>query len=107
LLKILSSTTVYKAVELLRLFIKAGADVSVMMTKSAQEFATPLTFQSLSIGVDVHAAVGRSNVHPTAKSLCRKLASQIYHGATTELTLEDGCKFFFQPFQRYFINGVF
>ncbi|OQY20293.1 MAG: bifunctional 4'-phosphopantothenoylcysteine decarboxylase/phosphopantothenoylcysteine synthetase [Desulfobacteraceae bacterium 4572_35.1] len=39
---------VYKAVELLRLFVKAGADVSVVMTRNAQEFVTPLTFQTLS-----------------------------------------------------------
>lgn len=39
---------VYKAVELLRLLIKGGADVHVIMTRSAQEFVTPLTFQTLS-----------------------------------------------------------
>src|SRR6185369_12514282 len=39
---------VYKAVELLRLLTKAGADVHVIMTRAAQEFVTPLTFQTLS-----------------------------------------------------------
>jgi phosphopantothenoylcysteine decarboxylase/phosphopantothenate--cysteine ligase len=39
---------VYKAVELLRLLTKAGADVHVIMTRSAQEFVAPLTFQTLS-----------------------------------------------------------
>ena len=38
----------YKAVELLRLLTKAGAAVHVIMTRSAQEFVTPLTFQTLS-----------------------------------------------------------
>jgi phosphopantothenoylcysteine decarboxylase/phosphopantothenate--cysteine ligase len=38
----------YKAVELLRLLTKSGADVHVIMTRSAQEFVTPLTFQTLS-----------------------------------------------------------
>jgi phosphopantothenoylcysteine decarboxylase/phosphopantothenate--cysteine ligase len=38
----------YKAVELLRLLTKAGADVHVIMTRSAQEFISPLTFQTLS-----------------------------------------------------------
>src|SRR5450631_251327 len=38
----------YKAVELLRLLTKAGAEVHVIMTRSAQEFITPLTFQTLS-----------------------------------------------------------
>ena len=44
---------VYKVVELLRLLTKAGADVHVVMTKNAQEFVTPLTFQTLS-GHPVH-----------------------------------------------------
>jgi len=44
---------VYKAVELLRLLTKAGATVHVIMTKNAQEFVTPLTFQTLS-GNPVH-----------------------------------------------------
>jgi phosphopantothenoylcysteine decarboxylase/phosphopantothenate--cysteine ligase len=38
----------YKAVELLRLLVKAGADVHVIMTRAAQEFIAPLTFQTLS-----------------------------------------------------------
>src|ERR1035437_2037561 len=38
----------YKAVELLRLLTKAGADVHVIMTRAAQEFIAPLTFQTLS-----------------------------------------------------------
>ncbi|HKJ05559.1 MAG TPA: bifunctional phosphopantothenoylcysteine decarboxylase/phosphopantothenate--cysteine ligase CoaBC [Geopsychrobacteraceae bacterium] len=44
---------VYKALELLRLFTKAGAEVHVIMTRNAQEFVTPLTFQTLS-GNPVH-----------------------------------------------------
>lgn len=44
---------VYKAVEVLRLLTKAGADVHVVMTASAREFVTPLTFQTLS-GNAVH-----------------------------------------------------
>ncbi|MDH3998284.1 MAG: bifunctional phosphopantothenoylcysteine decarboxylase/phosphopantothenate--cysteine ligase CoaBC, partial [Desulfuromonadales bacterium] len=43
----------YKAVELLRLLTKADACVHVVMTKSAQEFVAPLTFQTLS-GNPVH-----------------------------------------------------
>ena len=37
----------YKVATLVRLFVKAGAEVSVAMTKSACEFITPLTFQVL------------------------------------------------------------
>jgi phosphopantothenoylcysteine decarboxylase/phosphopantothenate--cysteine ligase len=43
----------YKAVELLRLLVKVGASVHVVMTASAREFVTPLTFQTLS-GNPVH-----------------------------------------------------
>jgi phosphopantothenoylcysteine decarboxylase/phosphopantothenate--cysteine ligase len=43
----------YKAAELLRLLVKAGAEVHVIMTRSAQEFIAPLTFQTLS-GNPVH-----------------------------------------------------
>jgi phosphopantothenoylcysteine decarboxylase/phosphopantothenate--cysteine ligase len=39
----------YKAVELLRLLTKGGADVHVIMTGGAMEFVTPLTFQTLSM----------------------------------------------------------
>ena len=40
----------YKAAELTRAFIKAGAQVRVIMTKRAMEFITPLTMQTLSQG---------------------------------------------------------
>ncbi len=38
----------YKAVELVRLLVKSGANVQVVMTESAKEFVSPLTFQTLS-----------------------------------------------------------
>ena len=38
----------YKSAELVRLFIKAGAEVRVVMTEAAQHFITPLTLQALS-----------------------------------------------------------
>jgi phosphopantothenoylcysteine decarboxylase/phosphopantothenate--cysteine ligase len=38
----------YKAAELIRALIKSGAQVKVIMTKSAKEFITPLTLQTLS-----------------------------------------------------------
>ena len=39
---------VYKAVEVMRLLIHAGAEVFAVMTESAQRFVTPLTFETLS-----------------------------------------------------------
>ena len=38
----------YKAAEFVRLLVKAEAKVHVVMTRNAQEFITPLTFQTLS-----------------------------------------------------------
>ncbi len=38
----------YKAAELVRLMVKGGANVHVVMTRNAQAFVTPLTFQTLS-----------------------------------------------------------
>ncbi len=37
----------FKACELLRIFIKSGSNVRVIMTESATKFVTPLSFQSL------------------------------------------------------------
>lgn len=38
----------YKSAELVRLLVKAGASVHVVMTEAAQRFVTPVTFQALS-----------------------------------------------------------
>ena len=47
-LGVTGSIAAYKAVELLRLMVKAGWGVSVVMTEAATRFVTPLTFQTLS-----------------------------------------------------------
>ncbi len=46
----------YKAAELTRLLVKAGAEVRVVMTKAAEAFITPLTLQALS-GNEVRSAL--------------------------------------------------
>ena len=48
LLGVSGSIAVYKSLELVRLFVKAGADVKVVMSEAAQKFVTPLTFETLS-----------------------------------------------------------
>ena len=48
ILGITGGIAAYKAAELCRLLMKAGAEVRVVMTPSALEFITPLTFQALS-----------------------------------------------------------
>jgi len=47
LLGVTGSIAVYKSLELTRLFIKAGAEVKVVMSESAKKFITPLTFETL------------------------------------------------------------
>ncbi len=42
------SIAIYKSLELIRLFIKAGAKVKVVMSQSAKKFITPLTFEAIS-----------------------------------------------------------
>ncbi len=46
-LAVTGSIAAYKSCELLRLLIKRGAEVSVIMTEAAQRFVTPLTFRAL------------------------------------------------------------
>ncbi len=47
LLGVTGSIAVYKSLELVRLFTKAGADVKVIMSQSAKKFVTPLSFETL------------------------------------------------------------
>jgi len=48
LLAVTGSIAIYKSLELTRLFVKAGAEVRVVMSESAKKFITPLTFETLS-----------------------------------------------------------
>ena len=48
LLGVTGSIAAYKAVELVRLFVRNGDQVQVVMTEAATKFVTPLTFQTLS-----------------------------------------------------------
>lgn len=48
ILGITGGIAAYKSVSLLRLFVKAGAEVQVVMTPAAREFITPVTLSALS-----------------------------------------------------------
>ena len=48
LLGVTGSIAAYKAAELVRLFVRRGDSMQVVMTPSATKFVTPLTFQTLS-----------------------------------------------------------
>ena len=47
LLGVSGSIAAYKAIDLASKLTQAGAAVDVLMTKSAEEFVTPLTFKSI------------------------------------------------------------
>ena len=60
-LGVTGSIAAYKACELVRLLVKGGDDVRVVMTAAAQRFVTPLTFQTLSrnpVGTDMFSMPG-------------------------------------------------
>ena len=48
LLAVTGSIAIYKSLELIRLFIKAGAVVRVLMSESAKKFINPITFEAIS-----------------------------------------------------------
>lgn len=48
LLGVTGSIAAYKSLELVRLFIKAGAEVKVVMSEAGKKFVTPLSFEALS-----------------------------------------------------------
>jgi len=47
LVGVTGSIAIYKACELVRFFVKSGANVRVVMSQSAQKFITPLTFEAI------------------------------------------------------------
>jgi len=47
LIGVTGSIAIYKTLELIRLFVKNGDNVKVIMTNSAKKFITPLTFEAL------------------------------------------------------------
>lgn len=48
LLGVTGSIAAYKSLELVRLFVKAGAEVKVVMSEAGKKFVTPLSFEALS-----------------------------------------------------------
>ena len=48
LVGVTGSIAIYKALDLIRLYIKAGAIVRVIMTESAKKFINPITFEAIS-----------------------------------------------------------
>ena len=48
LVAVTGSIAAYKTLELIRLYVKAGANVKVIMTNGAKKFINPLTFETIS-----------------------------------------------------------
>ena len=48
LVGVTGSIAIYKTLELIRLYIKAGAQVRVIMTEGARKFINPITFEAIS-----------------------------------------------------------
>lgn len=54
-LAVTASVSIYKALELVRLYTKAGADVRVVMSEEAKKFVSPIMFESLSGHLVLHS----------------------------------------------------
>lgn len=54
-LAVTASVSIYKALDLVRLYKKAGADVRVVMSEEAKKFISPIMFESLSGHVVLHS----------------------------------------------------
>jgi phosphopantothenoylcysteine decarboxylase/phosphopantothenate--cysteine ligase len=54
LVGVTGSIAIYKSLEYIRLLVKAGANVRVVMSESAKKFITPLTFETISTHAVLH-----------------------------------------------------
>ncbi len=54
LVGVTGSIAIYKTLEIIRLFIKSGANVRVIMSEEAKRFITPLTFEAISQNEVLH-----------------------------------------------------
>lgn len=112
LLGITGSIAAYKAAFLVRLLVKAGAEVRVVMTKAATEFIAPLTLSTLSknpVFTDVSGSDGWHNhvelglwadamlVAPATANTIAKMANGFCDNMLTAVYLSSRCPVFFAP----------
>lgn len=99
------SIAVYKTLELIRLYVKAGANVKVILTKSVTKFVTPLAFETISQhnilddtnenwnknSIDNHIAIGKWAdifiLAPVTANTINKLANGISDNILLETAL--------------------
>jgi len=97
-LAVTGSIAVYKMVELARRLTQAGATVQVVMTRSAAEFVTPLTFQALTyrpVEVEMfamqderaagHVAMGRQADVVVVAPATAHVVARLAHGFSDDL----------------------
>ncbi len=112
ILAISGSIAAYKAAFLVRLLVKAGAEVQVLMTRAATEFITPLTLSTLSkrpVFTKVIAEEEWNNhvhlglwadamiVAPATANTLAKMANGICDNILSAVYLSARCPVFFAP----------
>ncbi len=112
LLGITGSIAAYKAAQLTRLFIKAGAEVKIIMTPSATTFITPLTLSTLSknpVWTEVSSEGSWNNhvdlglwadvmiIAPATATTLAKLALGLCDNMLVAVYLSARCPVFFAP----------
>ena len=114
LLGVTGSIAAYKTAELIRLLKKLGADVQVVMTKSAIEFISPLTLQALSgkpvleniwepskgngmRHIDLSREVDLILIAPASANFIAKLANGLADDLLSNLCLARNCPLLLAP----------
>lgn len=114
LLGISGGIAAYKSAELVRLLIKRGYDVRVVMTQSATQFISPLTFQALSshpvhtqiLDADQENAMGHINlarwaelllIAPVTANCLAKFSLGIADDLLSTLYLAVECRIYMAP----------
>lgn len=112
ILGICGSIAAYKAAELVRLLVKAGADVKVLMTNDATQFITPLTLSTLSKHPVINALVDEQSwnshvelglwadayvIAPISANTIAKLANGFCDNILTATYLSARCDVFLAP----------
>ncbi|RAI98458.1 phosphopantothenoylcysteine decarboxylase/phosphopantothenate--cysteine ligase [Chitinophaga skermanii] len=112
LLGVSGSIAAYKAATLVRLLVKAGAEVKVLMTSSATQFITPLTLSTLSkneVGLHIsengswsnHVMLGRwadaMLIAPASANTLAKMANGLCDNILLAVYLSATCPVMFAP----------
>jgi phosphopantothenoylcysteine decarboxylase / phosphopantothenate---cysteine ligase len=114
LLAICGGIAAYKSAELVRLLRKQGTEVRVIMTRSAREFISPLTFQALSgnpvhtelLDIDEENAMGHINlarwadvviIAPATANTIAKCAHGLADDLVSTLFLAATCPIYIAP----------